>query len=65
LSQVLISIENCVACLGIKKKWGKYANFVNHVTSSLWLKFVKVLKVSVINTKIVDILQNATKTVMH
>jgi hypothetical protein len=65
LSQVLISIDNCVACLGIKKKWGNNANFVSHVTSSLWLKFVKVLKVSVMNTEIVDILQKATKTVMR
>jgi hypothetical protein len=27
-----------------KKKWGKYSNFIRHVTSSLWLNFVKVLK---------------------
>jgi hypothetical protein len=26
-SQVLISIESCVACLGTKKKLGKYTNF--------------------------------------
>jgi hypothetical protein len=27
-----------------KKKWGKYANFIRHVTSSLLLNFVKILK---------------------
>jgi hypothetical protein len=51
-----------------KRKWGKYANFlsdVNDFTSSLWLRFMKILKVSVINTKIVDILQKARKTIMR
>jgi hypothetical protein len=45
LSQVLINIESCVACLGIqRKKWGKYAKFIRHVSLSMWINFVKVLK---------------------
>jgi hypothetical protein len=45
LSQEVKSIKSCVACLSIqRKKWGKCANYIRHVSLSLWLNFVKVLK---------------------
>jgi hypothetical protein len=46
LSQVLISIESCVKHVSVfKEKVGEiYTNFIRHVSLSLWLNFVKVLK---------------------
>jgi hypothetical protein len=66
LSQVLISIESYVACLGIQKKSGEnmqilYVMLHHHFGVILW----RFWKVSVINTKIVDILQKAMKTVLR
>jgi hypothetical protein len=65
LSQVLISMESCVACLGIQRKSGEniqilYVMFHYHCGLILW----RFWKVSVINTEIVDILHRATKTVL-
>ena len=68
LSQVLISIyiESCVACLGIQRKSGGniqilYVMFYYHCGLILW----RFWKVSVTDTKIVDILYKAMKTVLR
>jgi hypothetical protein len=66
ISQVLLSMESCVACLGIQRKSGEniqilYVMFHYHCGLILW----RFWKVSVINTQIVDILHKATKTVLR
>jgi hypothetical protein len=66
LSQVLISIESCVACLGMQRKSGEnmqilYVMFHYHYGLILW----RFWKVSAINTEIVDILRKATKTLLR
>jgi hypothetical protein len=66
LSQVLISIENYVACLGMQRKSGEnrqisYVMFHYHCGLILWSFW----KLSVINTEIIDILHKTTKTVLR
>jgi hypothetical protein len=66
LSQVLINIVSCVACLGIPRKSGKniqilYVIFHYHC-GLIMLRF---WKVSAINTEIVDILHKAIETVLR
>jgi hypothetical protein len=66
LSQVLISIGSCVACLGIQRKSGGnshilYVIFHYHCGLILW----RFWKVSVINTEILYILPKDTKTVLR
>ena len=66
LSQVLISMESCVACLGIQRKSGEniqilYVMFYYYCGLILW----RFWKVSVINTEIVEILHKAMKTVLR
>jgi hypothetical protein len=66
LSQVLISMESCVACLSIQRKCGEniqilYVMFHYHCGLILW----RFWKDSVINTEIVDILDKATKIVLR
>jgi hypothetical protein len=56
LTQVLISMESCVACLSIQRKSGEniqilYVMFLYYCGLILW----RFWKVSVINTEIVDI----------
>jgi hypothetical protein len=66
LSQLLLNMDSCVACLGFQRKSGiniqiLYVMFQYHCSLILW----KFWKVSVINTEIVDILHKATKTVLR
>jgi hypothetical protein len=66
LSQVLISIESCVAYLGIQRKSGVniqilYVMFHYHCGLILW----RFWKASLINTEIVDILHKAMNIVLR
>jgi hypothetical protein len=66
LSQVLLSMESCVAYLGFQRKSAKniqilYVMFHYHCSLILW----RFWKVSVMNTEIADILHKTTKTVLR
>jgi hypothetical protein len=66
LSQVLISIESCVACLSIQRKSEEdiqilYVMFHYHCGLILW----RFWKVPMIDTEIIDILHKAMKTALH
>ena len=66
LSQVLISMESCEACLSIQRKSGEntqilYVMFHYHCGFILW----KFWKISVIDTEIIDIWRKGMKTVLR